>query len=367
MKQQTYPWEMDGGKTERRCILDFEFQELADLVTSWGFKVAGAREVFRGLHRKGCRSFHELDTTRVSPKLLEKLAFHGPISPFRHVEAHPSADGSTKYVYTLSGGERIESVWMPFGKYATLCVSSQVGCALGCTFCATGAMGFKRHLSPGEIVGQVIHMRRENPFPNKQPGRFNVVFMGMGEPLHNLTGVLQVFRTLTHPEGMVMSDNDVAVSTSGLVPKIRELAALDRRPRLMVSIAATTDEARSKVMPVNRAYPLEPLLKTLETFPLKKKERVMLSYVLIAGVNDTDEDASRLAAMARRFPSLVNLIPMNAHEDSPGMDEPEESDLYAFSRLLRDMGAFTTIRHSRGRDVAGACGQLAASGASSEK
>jgi len=342
-------------------MLDYEYEELAALVVSWGFKEAGAREIFTGLHRRVFQNKEQFDTTRVSPKLLDKLFEDGPpISPFRAVNAFPSADGSTKYVYTLPNGQKVESVWMPFGKYVTLCVSSQVGCALGCTFCATGAMGFKRHLSPAEMLGQVIHMRRENPFPNKKPGRYNVVFMGMGEPLHNFKGVMHVFRALTHPFGMVLSDQNVAISTSGLVPKIQELGQLEHRPRLMVSIAAPDNQARSAVMPVNRAYPLEMLLETLENFPLKKKERIMLSYVLIAGVNDQPQDAARLAAMSARFPSLVNLIPMNAHKDSPGMNEPGEDHLCAFSQLLKNHGAFTTIRRSRGRDVAGACGQLAA-------
>jgi 23S rRNA (adenine2503-C2)-methyltransferase len=277
------------------------------------------------------------------------------------VTAHPSEDGSTKYVFTLYDGAKIESVYMPRGAYRTLCISSQVGCALGCTFCATGAIGFKRNLSAGEILGQVIHMRCMHPEEGGQPGRWNVVFMGMGEPLHNLANLMRAFDSLTHPHGMVLSQKDVAVSTAGLVPKICELAKHSPRPRLMVSIAATSNQERSAVMPVNRAYPLEILLETLENFPLQHRERIMLSYVLIAGVNDRDEDAERLITMSRRFPSLVNLIPMNAHAASPGMDEPEEAHLLRFARLLRDAGVFATIRHSRGRDVAAACGQLAAS------
>ncbi len=358
---ERFPWETEQANQAKGCFLDYEFQSLVRLVEDAGFKASNSALIFEGLQRHGFQSFNQFDTTRVSPKLLAHLSQPKmpPISPFAHISKHPSSDGSIKYIYTLRDGFKVESVWMPFGKYATLCISSQAGCALGCTFCATGARGFKRHLTPGEMIGQVIHMRRDNPFPNKQPGRVNVVFMGMGEPLHNFSGVLAVFRSLTHPNGMVLSDNDVAVSTSGLLPKIEELGKLERRPRLMVSIAATTDEARSAIMPVNRAYNLETLLTSLESFPLKKKERIMLSYVLIAGINDSEDDARRLAAMSRRFPSLVNLIPMNAHQDSPGMDEPTEDHLTQFSRLLKDLGAFTTIRRSRGRDVAGACGQLA--------
>ena len=357
---KNYAWEQNWGAGKPRFLIDYEYEAFRDLVTGWGFKEAGAREVFAGLVRKGYTSVEQMNTHRVSPALLARLSADDapPIRVFENIETHASVDGSTKYVYHLHDGGVVESVYMPFEGRDTLCISSQAGCALGCTFCATGAMGFKRHLSVGEILGQVIHMRRRHGGP--QTERMNVVFMGMGEPLHNLEHVLGAFRSMTHGHGMCLSDNDVAVSTSGLVPRIRQMAEEHRRPRLMVSIAATTDVARSAIMPVNRAYPLEELLSTLEQFPLRKKERIMLSYVLIAGQNDSPDDARRLAAMSLRFPSLVNLIPMNEHPDSPGMSEPEEQQLIHFANMLKDLGAFTTIRRSRGRDVAAACGQLAA-------
>jgi 23S rRNA (adenine2503-C2)-methyltransferase len=219
-------------------------------------------------------------------------------------------------------------------------------------------MGFRRHLGAGEIVSQVYHMIRDNQGHFRQAKRRNVVFMGMGEPLHNLDNVMAAFDLLTHRHGLVLSERDVAVSTSGLVPKIEALARRERRPQLMVSIAATSDEERSATMPVNRAYGLEELLRCLERYPLRKRERIMLSYVLIAGVNDSPRQAGQLAAMAERFPSLVNLIPLNEHEHAPGLREPAEAALQRFYQTLLDLGAFATIRRSRGRDVAAACGQL---------
>lgn len=247
---------------------------------------------------------------------------------------------------------------MPFPGRHTLCISSQIGCAMGCTFCATGTMGLHRHLSAAEMVSQVLNIKQRHPDETGKTKRFNVVFMGMGEPLHNLDQVLKAVSVLTDPAGLNLSPRDVAVSTSGLIPKIEQMATVKKRPQLMVSIAATTDEARSAIMPVNRAYPLEDLMRCLERYPLRKGERVMLSYVLIENVNDTEEDARRLAAMSQRFPSLVNVIPMNEHEGSPGFVEPDESRTNAFANILLAHGVFTTIRRSRGRDVAGACGQL---------
>jgi 23S rRNA (adenine2503-C2)-methyltransferase len=219
-------------------------------------------------------------------------------------------------------------------------------------------MGFRRHLSPAEMVAQVLYLVRASGATRGQKGKLKVVFMGMGEPLHNIEAVLTTHEILTDQQGMGLSERDVAVSTSGLVSKIERLARYRHRPQLMVSIAATTDEARSALMPVNRAWPLAQLTGCLETFPLRKREKILLGYVVIAGNNDTDEDAIRLAAMARRFPSLVNLIPMNPHVDAQGMNAPEETSLQRFYRILLNEGAFATIRRSRGQDVAGACGQL---------
>ncbi|HEX2224190.1 MAG TPA: 23S rRNA (adenine(2503)-C(2))-methyltransferase RlmN, partial [Thermoanaerobaculia bacterium] len=278
----------------------------------------------------------------------------------RIVERHPSSDGSTKLVLELVDGHRIEAVHMPRKEgdpRVTFCVSSQVGCAMGCTFCATGAMGIVRNLTAGEIVGQVLALMRDlGPVSGEH---VYLVFMGMGEPLHNLDHVHRAITVLCRREGVTLSAGRITVSTSGLVSGIEKLARMEPRPQLALSLNATTDAVRSSTMPVNRAWNLGRLRQALDTWELKNNERFVFEYVLLAGVNDTDEDADRLAAwlgdLRRRH--NVNLIPMNEHAHS-GFREPAEERLQAFARRLHQNGCFITVRRSRGRDVQGACGQL---------
>jgi len=288
------------------------------------------------------------------------LAAHTDLSLPRIVDRRPSSDGSTKLVLELTDGHRIESVHMPRGgddPRISYCVSSQVGCALGCTFCATGAMGIVRNLSAGEIVGQVLVLMRE--LGPRRGELLHLVFMGMGEPLHNLDNVHRAITVLCHPEGTLLSARRITVSTAGLVSGIERLARLEPRPQLAVSLNATTDAARSATMPINRAFNLARLRQALDNWQLKPQERFVFEYVLLAGVNDTEEDADRLAAwlgdLRRRH--NVNLIPMNEHEHAP-FREPAEERLQAFARRLHEHGCFITVRRSRGRDVQGACGQL---------
>jgi len=240
----------------------------------------------------------------------------------------------------------------------TCCVSSQVGCALGCTFCATGAMGLTRNLTAGEIVGQVLAVMRE--LGTARGDLLFLVFMGMGEPLHNLDHVHRAIRVLCHPEGAGLSARRITVSTAGLVPGIERLARMEPRPQLDLSVNATTDEARSATMPVNRAWGLARLRRALDDWGLRPHERFLFEYVLLAGVNDGLDDADRLADwlgdLVRRH--NVNLIPMNEHARAPFV-EPSEERLQAFVRRLRERGCFVSVRRSRSRDVSGACGQLA--------
>jgi 23S rRNA (adenine2503-C2)-methyltransferase len=271
---------------------------------------------------------------------------------------HASADGSVRCVLRATDGKAFEAVHMPRetkSPRTTLCLSSQVGCAMGCTFCATGSLGIDRNLSAGEIVGQVLVLMRElGPLGGD---RINLVFMGQGEPLHNLAHVARAIRVLTNPLGLGLSERRITVSTSGLVPGIEQLAALPVRPLLAVSVNHTTDEARSRVMPVNKAYPLARLKAALEAWPVRPRERIILEYVLLAGENDTDADAERLAAFASGLSCHINLIPMNEHEASDFLRPDDEAQL-RFTRALTDRGLFVLKRKSRGQDVSGACGQL---------
>ena len=226
---------------------------------------------------------------------------------------------------------------------------------MGCTFCATGQMGILRNLSAAEIVGQVVAMLNHHDHPAERP--VNLVFMGMGEPLHNLDHLMAAFETLTDAGGLAIPPRRITVSTSGLVSGIDRLAGYSRRPRLALSLNATTDAHRSRIMPVNRVWNLEALAAALGRFPLQPGERITLEYVLLKGVTDSLEDGRRLAAFARRFPAKINLIPFNPHEGS-GFEAPEEERIGVLCRQLAAAGLPTSVRRSRGQDIAGACGQL---------
>jgi 23S rRNA (adenine2503-C2)-methyltransferase len=271
-----------------------------------------------------------------------------------------SEDGSTKLVLGLSDGERIEAVHMPRevrNPRVTLCISSQVGCALGCTFCATGSMGLHRNLSAGEIVGQVLALLQE--LGPEKPHAITLVFMGMGEPLHNLDNVHRAIRVMNHEQGLNISTRRITVSTSGLVPGIERLAKLEPRPWLALSLNATTDETRSRLMPVNRVWGLAKLRQALAQWVLGAREKLTIEYVLMDQINDSLEDANRLADWMGdlRAGHNLNLIRMNAHAAS-AIQEPGEQRLHAFVAQLKERGCFVTVRKSRGRDVQGACGQL---------
>jgi 23S rRNA (adenine2503-C2)-methyltransferase len=275
-------------------------------------------------------------------------------------ESIESTDGSRKLALQLSDGRRIETVHMPRmvkNARVTMCISSQVGCAMGCTFCATGAMGIQRNLSAGEIVGQVLSvMWALGPGTSS---RLTLVFMGMGEPLHNLDHVHRAIRVLTHPSGLNIPARRITVSTSGLVSGIEKLARLKPRPLLALSLNASSDAARNSTMPVNKVWNLAKLRAALDTWGLRSNEKFTFEYVLLAGENDTDEDADRLVAwlgILHRGHNL-NLIPMNEHGASE-FQEPAEARIQAFSDRLKSYGCFVTVRRSRGRDVSAACGQL---------
>jgi 23S rRNA (adenine2503-C2)-methyltransferase len=238
-----------------------------------------------------------------------------------------------------------------------MCISSQVGCAMGCTFCATASMGLKRNLGAGEIVGQVLAtMHRIGPATSD---KLSLVFMGMGEPLHNVDAVVQAIETLTHPLGLGLSPRRITVSTSGLVKGIDELARMPRRPRLAVSLNATTDASRSSIMPVNRKWDLAELRAALGRWAEGSRERITIEYVMLAGVNDSDADAERLLAWVAGLPHVINLIPFNSHHAAAGLEASSRARIDAFASVLHAAGSRTLVRVNRGRDVQAACGQLA--------
>jgi 23S rRNA (adenine2503-C2)-methyltransferase len=266
-----------------------------------------------------------------------------------------SRDGTVKGVLRAQDGARVETVMIPEEDRTTLCISTQVGCPLACSFCATGFLGFTRNLGTAEIVDQLCRMKEALPEGRRIT---NVVFMGMGEPLLNLPNVVEAVRILLHPKAFALAPRRVTVSTAGIAAKIPEL--MRQVPvNLAVSLHATTDRVRDELVPINRRFPISELLATLRGLPgLSRRRPVFFEYILIAGVNDAPEDAQRLVALLRPIPSKVNVIPMNAHADSPFRAPPEAVIERFMGELVRG-GITTTLRRSRGADIDAACGQLA--------
>jgi 23S rRNA (adenine2503-C2)-methyltransferase len=273
-------------------------------------------------------------------------------------QAHASSDGSTKLALRLADGAVIECVHMPRevkNPRVTLCLSSQVGCAMGCTFCATATMGLVRNLTVEEIVGQVLVALRD--LGPADASRITLVFMGMGEPLHNYDNVMAAIRLLADSRGLGIPLRRITVSTSGLVPQIDRLAREPLRPCLALSVNATTDADRLRTMPITKVHNLEALRVALLSVPLRSHEKITVEYVLLAGENDSADDARRLHAFCSEFRHNINVIPYNSFEGT-GYHEPSEDQLQAFVKVLQDLGSLVTVRRSRGRDAAAACGQL---------
>jgi 23S rRNA (adenine2503-C2)-methyltransferase len=313
-----------------------------------------ARQIYAAIHQRGATDFAEM--TELAKPLRERLAAAHAIAVPRVVERHLSTDGTRKYLLGLGDGATIEAVDIPDRGRHTLCLSSQAGCALACRFCVTGYWGAGRNLTAGEIVGQVHRIRFDEP---PLPPSLNLVFMGMGEPLHNLAAVRRALDILEE----LVSFRRVTISTAGVIPGIEEMALWPRRPNLAVSLHAPDDERRSAIMPINRTYPLADLLAALRRYPLERGRRVTFEYVMIRDFNDRLADADALSRVIGGLRAKVNLIPTNP---DPVLGEkmvpPEPAVIQAFQQRLLDRGVTTTVRRRRGDDVAAACGQLRAFG-----
>jgi len=312
-----------------------------------------ADQVVGWLYRQGVED--PSDMTNLDHALREKMSLEWQTRALDVERIDHSGDGTVKAILRASDGSRIEAVLIPEPGRTTLCVSTQVGCAMACTFCATGAMGFVRNLTAAEIVDQICRMRELL----EPPGRItNIVFMGMGEPLLNLDAVRTAIGILVHPKAFAFAPRRITVSTVGLVPKIGEL--LEIAPiNLAVSLHATTDSTRDRLVPLNRKFPLEALLNELRSLgDVNARRPVFFEYTLIQGVNDSVEDARRLPRLLRGIPSKLNLIPMNPHPDSP-YRPPEAGTIDGFLRVVAGSGLRVTLRRSRGDDIGAACGQLA--------
>jgi 23S rRNA (adenine2503-C2)-methyltransferase len=334
-------------------IKDHSIERLRERLAAAGERPYRADQIAAWLYRRGVEDPEQM--TDLGAELRARLAGEWQLSALEVERVDRSVDGTTKAALVARDGARIESVLIPEDDRMTLCVSTQVGCAMACSFCATGFMGFARNLRAAEIVDQVCRMRALAPA--EQPIS-NVVFMGMGEPLLNLDAVVEAIRLLIDPKAFAIAPRRVTVSTVGLVPKIGELLA--RVPvNLAVSLHATTDEVRDQLVPLNRSYPLAELLGALRALPQVTQRRpVFFEYTLIAGVNDSEDDANRLPGLLHGIPSKLNLIPMNPHPDSP-LRPPGDDAIDRFLAVLSRRGMTVTLRRSRGPDIQAACGQLA--------
>jgi len=312
-----------------------------------------AGQIFRWIyHRHVCTFSHMTD---LSKALREWLSDRLTISRFEPTQAQHSVDGSKKYLFSLTDGHHIESVLIPERNHWTLCVSSQVGCAMGCQFCLTARGGFVRDLQPAEIVNQVCAVQRDLPAGKPLT---NIVFMGMGEPLANYDNVTQAIDIITGNDGLQFSNRRITLSTAGMVPRLKDLGQ-DVTVNLAVSLNAADNRTRSQLMPINRTYPLEALLAACREFPLPSRRMITFEYVLLAGVNDRPEDAQRLAELLKPLRAKINLIPFNAFEGAP-FKTPEEAAILAFQGILLDRHYTAMVRRSKGGDIHGACGQLRA-------
>ncbi|MBL8953140.1 MAG: 23S rRNA (adenine(2503)-C(2))-methyltransferase RlmN [Myxococcaceae bacterium] len=328
------------------------------VVETLGEKPFRAKQIFNWVHQRGVTDVALM--TDLSKGLRERLAKEASLGTLTKDVEQRSTDGTIKYRWKTHDGRYIESVYMPSSDRKTLCVSTQVGCAMGCTFCMTATLGLKRNLTPAEIVGQVhavnAEVRKNEGLETLRP-LTNLVFMGMGEPLHNFENVKTALSILQHEQGPNFSNRHITVSTVGLVPMIERFAA-ETEVKLAISLNASNDETRSRVMPVNKRWNIAALLEAVRKFPMKYGRRVTFEYVLMSGVNDSDENARELAALLSGMPVKVNLIQYN---DNPGLGYASTVDdrAHAFQRILEAASVPAFIRANRGRDISAACGQLA--------
>lgn len=349
---------MDNQKTD---LKNFDQDGLVTFVESLGQPAFRGKQIMAWLYRYGIKNFSQMtDLAKVFRSTLEQHAF---MSEFSNPVIQRSEDGCVKFGFYLDDGNLIESVLIPEEDRNTLCVSSQVGCAMGCSFCLTGTMGFVRNLTPAEIVNQVCGVR---DFLKKEDKEkligpdvvTNIVFMGMGEPLNNFDNLITSISILTHQKGLDFAGRRITVSTCGITPKIRPLGERTT-VNLAISLHAVDDTTRNQLMPINNRYPLAELFEACRDFPMPKRKRIMFEYTILKDINDSDEDARLLAKKLRDIPCKINLLPYN---ESPALPykSPSRHRILSFQEILRREKYSVFIRNSRGSDISAACGQLVA-------
>ena len=337
------------GKTE---------EELIALAGTLGEPAYRGRQLYRAIYDRRLFAFEAMSDLPAS--LRSRLTASMAVSMTTIGRVFHSIDGTRRYLLRLADGREAEAVFMPEERRDTICISCQVGCAVGCTFCMTAQLGLKRNMTAGEIISQVLLVLNDVYGPGEKPAHgTNLVFMGMGESFLNYDEVMTSIRVMADEKGVAIGPRRITVSTSGIVPRIRDFAQESIRPHLAISLSGTTDEQRTAIMPINRKYPLEELMQACREFPLDERERLTFEYVMLAGINDSHDDAKRLVRLLNGIRAKVNLIPHNPAPELACRASSMEQIL-AFQKILieRDLPSF--IRRPRGQDISAACGQLAA-------
>ena len=336
---------------KRVDIKNLTAEELEGFVTTLGEKPYRARQIMEWVYQHHASSFEEM--TNLPNALRAQLAARSYLSFFTARKVTTSRDGTHKFLFTLNDGRCIESVLIPEKKHMTICVSTQVGCALGCTFCLTGTRGLVRNLTASEIVSQICSIRKDFIL---ESDTMNIVFMGMGEPLANYENTRNAIYLLTDPSGGNISHRRITVSTAGLIPEIRRLGH-DLPVNLAISLNAATNTLRSELMPINKKYPLDELLAAASKACLPSRKRITFEYILMSNVNDSLKDARALASRLRGIRCKINLIPLNEHA-ATALKSPDSTTVERFRTFLTSQNFTALVRYSKGNDITAACGQL---------
>ncbi len=339
-------------KTQPKPLLDYTVQELRDQLTAWGHQPYRATQILDWVFKHRVQDYDHMPN--IPAELREKLKSQIPLYPLRLVKKVPShLDTTIKYLFAEGQDRTIESVLLPYDEHKTICVSTQAGCPLQCAFCASGITGWEKNLSAAEIVSQILLIVREEKLSRIQ----NVVFMGMGEPFLNYENVMQAVEILNAPWGLGIASRKITLSTAGVIPGIRRLSKEPKQIRLSISLHATENDLRSKLLPINKKYPLKELLSAVKDYVEATGRRVGIEYTLIDGLNDKPEQAEKLADMVRSIAHSVNLIPLNLVQEFPHKPStlPRQK---VFQKILMDKGVKATLRREKGDDVNAACGQL---------
>jgi 23S rRNA (adenine2503-C2)-methyltransferase len=343
-------------EAHRLSLTDLDRSALETLFAARGLEPFRAQQIFGWLYQKGVTDPEAM--TDLPRGLRSTLAAEFSVATPIVAKRDRSADGTEKFLLGLEDGRHVEAVFIPDTPALTFCVSTQVGCAMACAFCLTGKMGLIRHLSAGEIVGQVRVLAEALGLRQKP---FNIVLMGMGEPLHNYDETMKALRILTDRGGLAVPARRITLSTVGLPPALERLAHEPVMPNVAISLHAPTDTLRERLVPINKKYGIADVIAACRRFPLKRRQRITFEYVLLAGVNDSPNDARKLAALLTGIKSKVNLIPLNAAPGIP-FERPTDEAIDQFARILAERHVTVSVRKSRGRDIRAACGQLIVDG-----